>query len=133
MIWEVAKFTIMVCNFSNIKILFTKNQEATQMIVNILQTRMQITKIDQKFLNKVTKMIGGRVENRFIKRMKNVKAHRLQIIHHKNQFNNIIMAPGCVLNVDEEDIYREIALFMEISVICIILTGWFTLKNSQTN
>ncbi len=113
----------MVCNFSNIKILFTKNQEATQMIVHILQTQMQITKIDQKFLNKVTKMIVGRVKKRFIKRMKNVKAHRLQIIHHKNQFNNIIMVPGCVLSVDEEDIYREIALFMEILVICIILTG----------
>lgn len=40
---------------------------------------------------------------------------------------------GYALSVDEMDIYREIAPFLEILVICTILIGLSTLRNIQTN
>jgi hypothetical protein len=40
---------------------------------------------------------------------------------------------GYALSVDEMDIYREIAPFMEILVICTISIGLSTLRNIQTN
>ena len=61
----------MVCNFRNTQVQFTNNPEAIQMIVHILQTQMQTTKVDQRFLNKGTIVIGGRRRIRFLKGMKN--------------------------------------------------------------
>ena len=78
-------------------------------------------------------MIGDIHRIRYIKGMIDAVVLRLQIIHHKNQFNTILMAIEYALNVGDKGIFQEIAPCMEILVTCIISKECCMPKNFPTS